>query len=301
MQMRSLSVAVLTFSLLATNQAQAAEKALDRAFPVAAGGRLNVSLGGGHIDVTGTDASQVVVRMKATGSEEELRRLSWSAEKDAAGVTVVSKRDGGDQWFGWGNEVKLTATIEVPRQYNVELATSGGHIELKNLIGNASGGTSGGRLTIDSVQGDVKMRTSGGRISVRTIQGAVDVHTSGGAIEAVDIKGGLRAHTSGGSIRVQDVSGAVDVNTSGGSIDVDLHGDNQGVVARTSGGSINLAVPSTIRASINASSSGGRVSSDLELAAAQSTKNTLRGTINGGGPEITARTSGGSVRLTRRD
>jgi hypothetical protein len=301
MEARSLAFAFLSLSVLALDAAHAGEKVLDRTFQVQPGGRLNVELQGGHIVVIGSDKPQVVVHLKATGSEDELDELTWSAEKDEAGVIVKSKRDSGSNWFNWGGGVKLKATIEVPRQYNVELQTSGGNIELKALNGNANGRTSGGRLNIDSVRGDVEMRTSGGSIAVNSVQGAVQVHTSGGAIQASRIDGRLSAHTSGGSIQVSDAGGPVDVHTSGGSINIDLAAENEGVLARTSGGSIHLNVASTIRASINASTSGGRVSSDLPLTTTEVGKSSLRGTMNGGGPEIKVRSSGGSVYLKRRD
>ena len=301
MEARSLSFALLSLALLAVTSAHAGEKVLDRTFQVQPGGRLNVDLQGGQIVVTGSDKPQVVVQLKATGSEDELDDLTWSAEKDGAGVSIKSRRSSENNWFNWGNGVKLRATIEVPRQYNVELQTSGGNIELKGLNGNANGRTSGGRLNIESVRGDVDMRTSGGGVAVTSVQGSVQVHTSGGAIQASRIDGRLSANTSGGSIQVSDVAGPVDVHTSGGGITIDLAGENQGVLARTSGGSIHLNVPSTIRATINASTSGGRVSSDLPLTTTEVGKSSLRATMNGGGPEIKARSSGGSVYLKRRD
>lgn len=302
MQARVLSIAALTVGLMTAMPVVAADKALDRTFQVPSGGRLSVNLDGGHIVVTGTDAPQVVVRLRAQGAEDRIERLTWSAEKDVAGVTITAKRDRAEQWFGWMfGDVRVSATVEIPLDYNVELQTSGGNIELRHVNGDATGRTSGGRIHVESVRGKVQMRTSGGSVLLKSLQGPVQAHTSGGSIQASEIEGGLRAHTSGGSIRVERVSGPVDVHTSGGSIEIDLIGENKGVVARTSGGSINLHVPSSINGTLNASTSGGRVKSNLTMTTSEISRSSLRGTINGGGPEIMARSSGGSILIASRD
>lgn len=295
-------LAALAAALLLNAPAEAGDKAFDRSFSVQPGGRLSVKLDGGHIVVTGSDASQVAVHLRARGSDNDLEKLEWTAAKDADGVVVSAKRNKDRSLFGWmWNDVHVSATIEVPREYQVELATAGGNIELRQLNGNANGRTSGGHIVVENVNGNVQMRTSGGRVNVKSIDGPVQVHTSGGPIQASEIKGGLRAHTSGGRIHVEQTQGPIDVHTSGGSIDIDLAGENEGVNARTSGGSITLRMPATIRATLNASTSGGRVKSDFPVTTHESSDHSLRGTINGGGPEILARSSGGSILVARRE
>lgn len=300
MAIRFMSVAAV-LALLATN-ALAAEKELDRTFEVPTGGRLSVDVDGGTVTVIGTGANKVAVRMRAKGSDERLAKLDWSAERDAQGVAVISKRESVDKWFDWGrNSLQLTVTVEVPRAYNVDLRTSGGNIDVKALNGTAVGRTSGGSIAIESVRGEVRMRTSGGSVHARAVQGPVELATSGGTIVANEIAGGLRAHTSGGGIRIEQTSGSIDAQTSGGSITIDMAGSNEGIVAKTSGGSITLKLPSATNGVLNASTSGGSVSSNLSLSSSESSKSSLRGTINAGGPEIVARSSGGSITLVKRD
>lgn len=294
-------LAALTMGLMAS-PANAADKALDRTFEVEAGGRLTVQLDAGHITVKGSDSNRVVVRLRAEGSEREIEDLMWTADRSGDGVAITLKLEHDKGWFNWKqNSMRINASVEVPRNYNVELATSGGGIDVRDLHGEAKGRTSGGRIHVESVHGKVNMRTSGGSVILKSLQGGpVHANTSGGPIQAHQIEGGLTAHTSGGSIRVEQASGPIDVHTSGGSITIDLVGENQGVVARTSGGSIDLRVPSTINAALNASTSGGRVKTDLAMTQSDRRDNSLRGTINAGGPEILARSSGGSITIAAR-
>lgn len=302
MELRSTVFVLTALAALAANgPAQSADKTLDRSFQAQSGDRLSVDLDVGSIVVTGADADRVVVRLRAQGDDRELERLEWSAERDDKGVVVKTKRGSRSllPWF-W-NDLKVNAEIEVPRRYEVDLVTSGGNIQLRHLEGDATGRTSGGRVDVDSVRGNVLMRTSGGRVTAAHIDGQVQLHTSGGSIQVSQIDGSLRAHTSGGSIRVERASGPIEVHTSGGSIDIDLIGDNEGVSARTSGGSITLRLPNAVRATLNASTSGGHVKSELPVTTNESSKNALHGAINGGGPEILARSSGGSIQVVRRD
>lgn len=296
---RVISAAVMSLAIVAT-PALAAEKEFNRSFDVSQGGRLKVDADGGSISVTGTDGQKVVVQIRATGDEDRLENLQFSADRDGDGVTVVAKKKSEMRsWFSNGPRIQVT--VQVPRQYNVELNTSGGGIKVRDLNGTANGRTSGGSIDLEALEGTVQMRTSGGSISVKSLRGDTQLHTSGGPIVAVQVEGGLRAHTSGGSIRIERASGLVNAETSGGSINIDLAGANEGIVAKTSGGGITLSIPSATKGTLNASTSGGSVSSDLTMSMSESGRSSLRGAINGGGPEILARSSGGSIRVSKRD
>lgn len=298
MVLKVISTTVLVGLLSCLPPAQAADKTFDRTFTVASGGHLDVRMDVGSIAVTGGDSTQVVVRIKASGSERELEDLSFAADQSGADVTVTAKRDSASKWLSWWfTDVHVNVTIEVPREYNLDLHTSGGDIKVRHLTGTASGRTSGGRISLEDVKGAVNMRTSGGSVALNSVSGPVEVQTSGGQINASQIEGGLRAHTSGGSIRFERISGPIEAHSSGGSINIELVGENQGIVARTSGGSITLRLPASVSGTLNASTSGGSVSSDMPLTRSDVGKSSLRGTLNDGGAEIVARTSGGSIRV----
>lgn len=288
-------VAVAAFAFV--SPALAAEKELNRTFQVSPGGRLSVDIDGGSITVAGADTKQVVVRMKARGNARQLERTTMSADQNAEGVVVVSKRER-DTMLDWGGSEGVNVTVEVPRSYNLELVTAGGGIDVRHVDGDVNGRTSGGQIRVASLRGKLNMRTSGGQIQLEDVKGPVEVTTSGGSIAASRIEGGLRARTNGGGIRLEKVSGAIEATTQGGSIDVELVGANEGIHAKTSAGGITLRVPRTTQATLDASTSAGSVKSELPITTTEVDKRSLRGTLNGGGPEIQARTSAGSIYIT---
>src|SRR6185437_13750085 len=156
---------------------------------------------------------------------------------------------------------------------------------------------SGGSITIQNVRGTTDARTSGGSVNAKDLNGATELHTSGGSIEVTDSQGNLQVSTSGGSIRLEHIDGQVRAMTSGGSVEADIL-NNRGISLETAGGSITLMLPTNVRGSIDAHSSGGRVESTIPVSSTQpASSDELQGTLNGGGEVIFLRTSGGSIHI----
>lgn len=319
--------------------AQAGERRLDKAFTVAHGGTLTVDVDGGVVNVTGGEGNQVVVHIVVTGSDSSLDKATLSAQQNGndIDVGVEQKSAGFFGLFNWDSGSGSKVSVTVPRHYNVDLRTSGGDLVVRNIEGAATGKTSGGDISLADIKGEIRMRTSGGGIdvgriagntlirtsgggiSVRDMSGNLDAETSGGGIRIEQVKGNVRAHTSSGEVRAVNVIGDVDLHssggrvvaqaidggiradTSGGGVDVELVGANRGIVASTSGGSVNVQVPRMISADLDASTSGGSVSCELPISASETGRSRLLGRINGGGPLIKARTSGGDVSIHVRD
>ena len=178
---------------------------------------------------------------------------------DGDDVKIVGDRKG---VFSWGNS-SAHFIVRVPERYNVDLKTSGGSIELSSL------------------------------------NGKVDAYTSGGSIKLGQIKGSVDVKTSGGSIRVGDVAGTINAHTSGGSITAIISeqplGDSR---LTTSGGSVSAQLLASIAVDLTASTSGGRVRSEFDVNGTVK-KTRIEGKINGGGPKLILKTSGGSVKIKK--
>jgi DUF4097 and DUF4098 domain-containing protein YvlB len=275
-----------------------AEKAFDRRFNVAPGGHLRLDTDFGSVAVVGRAGHEVVVHADVNGSEDFIADLNITAEQASSGVTVTARRAhrGWFDWFDFG-EKRVHFTIDVPRDYSVELRTSGGSLDVRNVIAPVRGTTSGGSIVVQDVTGAVKMHTSGGNIDGEHLNGVTELGTSGGSISITDAKGDLDVHTSGGGIRLKNIDASVKASTSGGSVHAEIR-CNHGISLSTSGGTISLLLPENARASIDAWTSGGRVSSAIPLSNTETADPThLRGAINGGGERVELHTSGGSIHL----
>jgi DUF4097 and DUF4098 domain-containing protein YvlB len=275
---------VIALVLLAASSVNAAEKTLDRTFTVSPGGTLVVDSDSASVHVSGKDTNQVTVRMTARGSDESLSGTTLDAVQNADGVTVTMRRQPKSSWFNWRSwNTEQHIEVTVPQRYGISVRTGGGSVKLRDTIGSATLRTSGGSIAVNDVNGNLELRTSGGGIHAETIRGDVDASTSGGDVRLLQIDGRIKGHTSGGSVRCS------------------LVGSNRGISLTTSGGAIELTLPRAATGNVEATTSGGGITSDLPVTASVLKDDRLRGSLNGGGQPIEARTSGGSIRLRVAD
>jgi len=273
-----------------------AEKVFDKRFSVPSAGRLTLNADVGSVDLVGRDGHEVVIHAEASGSDTFIADLSITAEQTPSGV-IVTARKAHNTWFDWFNSTqeRVRFTIDVPRDCAVELRTAGGYLDVRSVNASVRGTTSGGRIAIRDVTGPVDMHTSGGGIEAEHLNGAAVLETSGGSINVADVKGDLDVHTSGGGIRLENIDASVKADTSGGSVNATMR-SNHGISLSTSGGTISLLLPANAGASLDASTSGGRVTSRLPLSTTETDeRNHLRGAINGGGERVLLHSSGGSI------
>lgn len=315
---------------LASARARAdVEDRITKSFDVRPGDLLVVELDRGSIEIktADTDAVQIEIARKAGGSQSKAEKVLKDhvvTTTQADGKVEVRAEYKGAKSSGWSGrspQLQVQCLVTVPRRFDTDLKTAGGSIKVSELTGKVQAHTSGGSMTFEKIEGPVSARTSGGSITVEATKGQVDVKTSGGSLTLNNIEGEVDAQTSGGSIQVEklqgksvvrtsgggiqvaDIQGTIDARTSGGSINANLCGQLAGdCTFKTSGGSVTIVLPANAAVDVDAHTSAGRVSTDFPVAAViqgEQKKNELRGKINGGGPLITAHTSGGNVRLQK--
>lgn len=231
-------------------------KTINKEFTVANGGLLKIATDVGAIDIETHAKESVLVEVEITGKNEDDMDISFKKSGDDVSIKGDFERSG----FG-NNDIRVTYKVTLPQTYNVDLNTSGGSIEVEDLVG------------------EVDAYTSGGSISLEDIQGNVDIKTSGGSLDLDNIIGKIDAHTSGGSIKLK--------------LPTNPTKDSK---VKTSGGSITAYLAEDVAVKLSAKTSGGRVSSEF-IVDGKTTKRSIEGTINGGGPKLVLKTSGGSVRI----
>ena len=278
------------------------EPYLTKSFNVSQPSEVNVETSGGSITILGGSGDRVEVKMyvKKNGTswfgsddvEESLEDYDINISKQGNTVYATAERRGS----GWNsNPLSISFVLEVPNKTSTQLKTSGGSINLTSVEGNQELHTSGGSLNFENVNGYTKARTSGGSININNYQGVMDGRTSGGSIRVQNAGGEMDLHTSGGSIVLEDVTGSIEARTSGGSIKAFVLDINDYLTLKTSGGSVNAVIPEGIGVDLDLS--GNRVNTELSNFSGSAEKNSIEGSMNGGGAAVTLKTSGGSVNL----
>jgi DUF4097 and DUF4098 domain-containing protein YvlB len=316
-RIRTIGVATV-LALLSISARAATEDSINRNFNVQPGGTLTIDADLGDIVVRTSTANQVSVNVVRKGRTSDIHDYEVTFSQEGNDVRIRGKYEHKWRFFDWNN-LQARFTVTVPTTYNVHLGTSGGDIKVSDLHGEALCKTSGGDLDLGHIQGSVDARTSGGDVRVSSASGKVELKTSGGDIQAGDVNGPLTARTSGGDIEVHrvqgdvlarssgggidvgEVFGAIDASTSGGSIRAKLlqqpKGDSR---LSTSGGSITIALAGMVAVDLDAHTSGGDVNADVPVTVqGRQSDSTLAGRINGGGPRLVLRSSGGDIHVRR--
>ncbi|WP_141239874.1 DUF4097 family beta strand repeat-containing protein [Aliifodinibius salipaludis] len=267
-------------------------------------GELQVRTSGGHITVEGSNSNSVRVEMyvRKDGknlSPSDINLDEWEIDisKSRNSVKAIAKYKKNNNWSSWNNDrPSVSFVVLAPKEMSTDLRTSGGHIEAQNLEGTQTIATSGGHLNLKNLTGTIDARTSGGHIDLSNLEGDLNVRTSGGHISANIIAGTLQAKTSGGHIKLSDVNGSVKASTSGGSITATLNAIDQFVDLKTSGGNVDITIPKNIGVDLHLK--GSFVRGKFNNFSGEMENDEVDGNLNGGGPKVSARTSGGTVSLS---
>lgn len=314
-----------------------------------------ISTSGGDFDVSGlkgkysftTSGGDIVmehcegdIEGKTSGGDLELENIKGTLRATTSGGDIMCYNCGEElelRTSGGDIELrKLTGRVDARTSGGdiellgmkgcCELKTSGGDITLRNIESKKiiQAGTSGGDIEVKHVMSDVEVKTSGGDISADGIEGSLDASTSGGDISANMIARNVTVSTSGGDIEIDDIGGFVKASTSGGDIEVKILQYNpkadQHIDLKSSGGSLELALPkdfkATVRAVINIR--GARwdeydIYSDFPLKVSKEDENRDEhsrrryegsiigvGEINGGGNLIDLETTNGNITIKKR-
>jgi DUF4097 and DUF4098 domain-containing protein YvlB len=281
---------------------------VDKTFAVQAGGNFKAATQGGDITIQTADISEVRVRAKQvirTDSEQEadeiLAKLTLTLEQSGNDVTAEAKYEkrSGGSWFSNWPPVSVSFEVTVPRNFNLNLNTSGGDVTVASLKGNVRARTSGGDLKFDRIDGEIDAHTSGGDIHLKEGTALAKLGTSGGDIEVERAGGPTSVSTSGGDITINSVAQLVSATTSGGNIKATLTEPiKQDTVLSTSGGDVRVSIVKSAGFELDASTSGGSVRAEgltITIGKGGVGKSRLSGAVNGGGPRLKLRTSGGNI------
>ena len=266
-------------------------------------------------------------KLETRGGRVEVANIAGRVEAETAGGSIYLKDIGGAV-----HAETSGGSIEVGNiGGDVKLETAGGGISIHSVNGKVRAETAGGGIELDSATQSAYLSTAGGSIQVKKCDGDLRALTRGGSVEIGDVGGGATLESAGGNIRVASAKSTVHASTSGGGIR--LTGLTHGVTAKTAAGPIYAEftaakgsfsesdletsvgdvivylpadLPVTVRATIDAAMGHKMVSDFPEVKIAQeggewgAREIDGQGAINGGGPLLKIRTTGGNVELRRR-
>lgn len=223
----------------------------DTTITVAAGTRLDVHNQGGEIVVESWNRDEV--RIQAVhGSRDQIQ-----VETSGSVVEVRSRS-------------RVGAGIV---DYHITVP-AGMHLELGGLYTNIRVEGTSGQITANTVHGDIHLRGGSGRLEARTVQGQVVVEDAQADVLAVSVAGDVELRNIRGAVSVESVSGRLSLEgidsenvrgeTVSGSVDYDGSIRPEGRYAFAShSGTLTIAVPESLNATVNVATFTGRVESSF--------------------------------------
>jgi len=207
-------------------------------------GDIRVKTVNGKIDITSWDRESVKIeaeiKVKARNrrdAERILDKVKIIIDKSSGRLVIEAdypKKRGDDSfWDGlFGSNRQhpvINYTIKVPKESNLDLRSTNGHI------------------SVSDVSGDNSLSTTNGGIDADDMAGSLDIHSTNGSVTAVVTKFGnrdnIRLKTTNGGVKLRlpsDVSADVSASTVNGSIRTDFPLTIQGkIMKRKIKGEIN--------------------------------------------------------------
>lgn len=230
-----------------------------KSFNISSGKDLILNTESGDVLITPWEKQEVEV--KITGNERARERMTFDFIANENKVEIKGKKSG----IGWNlfSSIQVKYEIKVPASFNIEVSTAGGDIKVGGVNGLIKLNTSGGDVWVDRCTGSLDAKTSGGDIKIFTSSTPVNANTSGGDIllEYSGTNKGIELKTSGGDIVIKvsrDIKANVDMSTSGGDVSNagikisnatkmsstkivgEINGGGEKLIAKTSGGDVEL-------------------------------------------------------------
>ncbi|MGH9369278.1 MAG: DUF4097 family beta strand repeat-containing protein [Thermoanaerobaculia bacterium] len=191
----------------------------------------------------------------------------------------------------------------------VKILTHSGEIHVASAGNGAEIKTYGGDIRLGPVRGDLRAQTFAGDVRAVEVTGSAAAETSGGDIRIERVAGAATARTGGGDIVLPAVGGGIQAETGGGEVRIGVVSRrvSGGITIRNAGGDVVLTLPSDFQADLDLAVDGPfnpedvLIRSDFAGVAVTRSAASQRasGSLNGGGPRVTVRTTSGSIRLRR--
>lgn len=231
------------------------------------------------------------LNFQKTSFRVSLPKRILANSKTYGGNIYLRNLDSNHIFTTWGGNILINDSKGIFRG-----KTMGGNLEINNCNATIDAKTWGGKVFLSENDGDMVVKTLGGNIKIKNQKGKVHASTSGGNISGDGLKGELQCSTWGGNIKLYGIEGDIGANTKGGNIKAEIKSVNKYIWLDTSGGNIKVALPLNQAIDVDISSSRVIVP-PLQNFEGYRTQDQLVGKLNGGGPTVKVKGTGGNIHI----
>jgi hypothetical protein len=178
------------------------------------------------------------------------------------------------------------AAQELLKKIEIAETTSGDRVRLETKVPRQTFGRSGHEV----------------RYYVKVPKGlAVNFETVNGGVRLENLDGQIVASTTNGGVRGSGLRGQVKASTTNGGVEITMAAVTGDVELETTNGGIRLQLPRDVKANVEARCTNGGIGVEDDWDSFENTEKSRRrwsGTLNGGGPRVSAETTNGGIRIS---
>jgi hypothetical protein len=284
---------LLLLASAGTAAAQSSDAAPVFSGQVASGSWLRIRNFKGSIRVTEASGSTATVSARRSYRARQDGDITFEVRRDGSNVTVcaITQRtrrcDANGYESSSGNDSNYGSadfTVALPRGVRLVASTGNGEVDVRNA---------GAEVRASSGNGEVNVNGAAGRVSASSGNGDIQVDGAGGDVEASSGNGDIHVSTSRGPVSAHSGNGRIDVRMASVTGGDDMEFD-------TGNGSITIAMPADISATIDANVSYNGFETDFPIQIPNGFgSGHVRGTIGSGARRIRLSTGNGRITLKK--
>jgi DUF4097 and DUF4098 domain-containing protein YvlB len=167
-----------------------------------------------------------------------------------------------ERWHGRNSGGRVSWTITVPAETEVEFSTASGDLSVENLNNVLEASTASGDVTIENSKGDIEVSTASGDIDISDSEGKLDFSTASGDIKSSGLGGELDFSTASGDIKIRGAEGSFDLSCASGDVEASgiiIDDDSE---FSTASGDVEVSLDKSSENDIDLSTASGDVTLD---------------------------------------
>jgi hypothetical protein len=260
--------------------------------------RLRVKNASGLIEVDPSETGRTTVELEALRDDDATHDAIARATVEMNGneVTVEIGVGGkgfgvGPAWITFGRTPQVRIRIRCPEDTDLECATASADVSTSGRLGSVELKTASGDIVVEHVSG-LRVQSASGDVRAVTVDGEARLQTVSGDVRLGTVTGLVSATLVSGDFAIDDAH--TDLNAKTVSGDQRIDAVRQGEIRLQSvSGDVRVGIRRGTRLHIDASSTSGDVSSELDVKDEPS--------ATPGGPEarLQAKTVSGDIDITR--
>jgi len=251
-------------------------------FPTPTPPRLVVEFRAGSVLIETADVDETTV---------DLRDRNGDDSSEAVAATVIEQRGRDivvrvpDRLRVLSRTPQLDLRVVAPHSTALDVQSGSATITARGMFGTTAVSTGSGDITLETIDDSARVRTGSGRVGIGTVSGDLEVRSGSGGVEIDSVGGSVNAQSGAGDLRLRRGGAALHVKTGSGDVfvgdapvdlravtgsgDVRIEAAARGDVnVRVASGDLHVGVPSGTSAWLDVHTLSGRLSSELQSAAA---------------------------------